>query len=183
MTDEPTPSPWLTPMGSEGVVAYSDVLSTIALAVSLLTALAGVIMYFRWERPVVSVSGRQRMSSSHGSPTVWAEFILHIVNTGNQATQLVDAYWEIEIVGQGSTQLRGDGTDGTTRLERHQLVEVVAVVDVHAIVDPSKWVRARPVAVYTSRKKVQTAFGEWELTQIAQNVSFINSTRPPSSTS
>lgn len=163
----------------DGADMYSDIVATIALVVSGLTALGGLIVYFRWERPVVHVTGRQSMAGGHGSPTVNAVFTLNIVNTGNQATQIIDAYWEIEIEGKGQTELRPAGSDSALRLERHQFEQMTVTVDVHSITDPSKWKRARPVAIYTSRKKQQTAYGKWEPTQIGQNVAFINSTRPP----
>lgn len=80
---------------------YSDLLATVALVISVLTAGWTAVRALRWDRPVVSVSGTQwigERSTAVGRRV--AGFTMEVVNTGNQGTQVIHAYWQID---------RGDG--------------------------------------------------------------------------
>jgi hypothetical protein len=84
-------------------VSYSDILASTALGVSLLTAGWTALRTWCWDRPVVLVSGQQWVGGLNTTPgRRIAGFSLEVVNTGNQTTQIIAAYWQID---------RGNGVD------------------------------------------------------------------------
>ncbi|GAB2837484.1 hypothetical protein ACFQ0P_13895 [Microbacterium insulae] len=99
---------------------YSDVLATIALVVSLATAAWTAYRAIRWSRPVISVGGDQSINRHSQSPDQkFVGFTIEIANTGDHATQIIKAYWQIDV---------GDGVE-------HRLVASDAVQHVEG----SKW--------------------------------------------
>ncbi|MCU1416112.1 MAG: hypothetical protein JWP32_286 [Schumannella sp.] len=134
---------------------------------------------------MVSVSGEQWTGERSTAPgRRIAGFSIEVVNTGNQATQIVSAYWQID---------RGDGVDihftashggggidslfGAPdhanapilpfSLERYDRRAWDFEMSLDGIRDPETIVRARPVVQFTSRKKIELAYGPWQPSQLA----------------
>ena len=164
---------------------YSDLLATVALVVSLLTASWTIWRAWRWERPVISVTGEQWNGERSAAPGIRiAGFSIAVVNTGNQATQIIAAYWEID---------RGNGADirfaashggggieslfsapGHANaptlpftLERYERRAWDFEMSLQGIREQEDIIRARPVVQFTSRKRTEYAHGAWQASQIA----------------
>jgi len=165
-------------------MSYSDVLASIALVVSLLTAGWTALRALRWDRPVVSVSGAQWIGQRSTAPgREVAGFSLEIVNTGNQTTQVVAAYWQIDrgngveihftaSHGGGGVDSLFEAPDQTNAptlpitLERYGRCAWDFEMSLNGIREQESILRARPVAQFTSRKKTEFAYGAWQPSQI-----------------
>lgn len=85
---------------------YSDVLATIALVVSLATAAWTTYRALRWSRPVISVGGVQSINGHSQAPErKFVGFSIEIANTGDHATQIIKAYWQIDVGDGGEHRL------------------------------------------------------------------------------
>lgn len=77
---------------------YANVVATIALVVSLGTAGWTIYRAVRWGRPVISVAGSSWVQGSSEQPSERkAGFSIEVTNTGDHATEIVGAYWELEL--------------------------------------------------------------------------------------
>jgi hypothetical protein len=155
--------------------------------VSLGTAGWTAYQHFRWAKPVVKVSGTQYtyLTSQEASAEPLAGFSIDVTNVGDQATQIVAAYWEIDR-GAGAGQLRlstkGGGIDDLFEkprdpslrpppafpftLERYQSRGWDFTMSTKGWHDLDKWTRARLVVEYTFRKSRAFVYGDWEPSQI-----------------
>lgn len=164
-------------------MTYSDLLATIALIVSLATAVWTTYRAIRWARPVVGVSGEQWVG---GSSTTWpakeASFSIAITNVGDQATNILNAYWEIDR-GDGMDFRFSSGREGIAglfhrdgeeesrerfpfTLDRYGHKEWEFIIQLDGMRGPENMVRARPVVEFTSRKRREVLHGEWQTSQI-----------------
>ncbi|MEV8336960.1 hypothetical protein [Leucobacter sp. NPDC077196] len=167
-------------------MAYPDTIATIALVVSLLTAAWTGWRNWRWDRPVISVSGEQMIKTRdyYDAKGGRANFTVDVVNRGNQATQVTAAYWEIDR-GNG-LQIRfaaGPGGGGVESLfegdeernapsfpftlERYQRRTWEFDIETRGMLEKEGILRCRPVVEFVSRKSIEHAYGEWEPSQIA----------------
>lgn len=165
---------------------YANIVSTIALMLSLASAAAAAYLYLRWNKPVLVVTGTQWITPAHHRSQRRAGFSIEITNVGNQATQILDAYWlidrgnDLEIRfkaahgGGGieslfvSDQQRDDPTYPFT-LSRNEQRAWEFSLDPSHLSEPSNIVRCRPVVEYISRKHRTLAYGAWQPSQIALN--------------
>jgi hypothetical protein len=166
-------------------VSYSDALATVALVVSLLTASWTAWRAWRWDRPVISVAGKQWIGgrgTSRGNDI--AGFSIEVINTGNQATQIVCVYWQIDR-GNGmdirfAASHGGGGIDSLFEapewaktpqlpftLERYERRAWDFEMSLDGVKEQESILRARPVVEFTSRKKTEFARGKWQPSQIA----------------
>jgi hypothetical protein len=176
-------------------MTYSDVLASIALVVSLLTAGWTALRAWRWDRPVVSVSGAQWIGRRSTAPERgFAGFSLEIVNTGNQSTQVVDAYWQIDR-GNGveihfTASHGGGGVESLFEAPDHASAPTLPItlerygrcawdfeMSLSGIREQESILRARPVAQFTSRKKTEFAYGAWQASQIGMEASRLREER------
>lgn len=165
---------------------YSDVLATIALVVSLATAAWTAYRAIRWSRPVISVSGVQSINGHSQAPDrKFVGFSIEIANTGDHATQIIKAYWQIDVGDAGEHRLMA--SDAVKRIEGSKWA-LVLQSDKPAPPFPftieryesREWEweipwenlrrydnarRARPVVEYMTRKKRTRAYGPWEPSQ------------------
>ncbi|WP_162829092.1 hypothetical protein [Microbacterium foliorum] len=91
-----------------------------ALIVSVLAFVVGgyslgwqIFRHYRWERPLLTVSGNwmhtsEQSSDGHRTREVW-ELDIEVTNTGDVGTQIVDAYWEF-VSDDGEQPLRVSGS-------------------------------------------------------------------------
>jgi hypothetical protein len=166
-------------------VSYSDILASIAFVVSLLTAGWTAWRAWRWDRPVITVAGKQwigERSTARGNTI--AGFSIEVINTGNQATQIVSAYWQIDrgndMEIRFSASHGGGGIDSLFEapewakapkppftIERYERREWDFEMSLDGIKEQENILRARPVVQFTSRKKTEFACGKWQPSQIA----------------
>ncbi len=166
-------------------MSYSNVLATIALVVSVLTAAWTGWRAWRWDRPVISVSGEQWIGERGTAAGVrLAGFSIEVVNTGNQGTQIIAAHWEIDR--QNGVNIRfaashgGGGTDSL--FEAHGQATAPSIpftlgryerrawdfdMTLAGIKEPEGIIRCRPVVQFTSRKRTEFAYGPWQASQVA----------------
>lgn len=114
-----------------------------------------------------------------------AGFSLEVINTGNQATQIHSAFWQIDR-GNGAdirfTASHGGGgveslfeppewakktPELPFTLERYERREWNFEMNFDGITKPEGILRARPVVQFTSKKKTELARGRWQPSQIA----------------
>jgi hypothetical protein len=162
-------------------VSYSDILASTALAVSLLTAGWTTLNAWRWNRPVVSVSGGQWIGERIATPSrLFAGFSLEVVNIGNHPTQIIAASWQIDRGTSAETHFyashESDYLDKPDlakapilpfTLERYGRRAWDFDIGLDGIREHEAIIRARPVVQFTSRKKTQFAYGAWQSSQIA----------------
>lgn len=165
---------------------YADIVSTIALALSLASAAAAAYLYLRWNRPVLVVTGTQWITAAQHPSQSRAGFSIEITNVGNQSTQVLDAYWEVDR-GDGldfrfnakhggggieslfkSDQQRSDPTYPFT-LSRNEQRAWEFSLELAPFQDQASMVRCRPVVEYVSRKHSTIARGAWQPSQIGIN--------------
>lgn len=168
-------------------VTYSDILATTAIVLSLLTAGWTGIRAWRWDRPIVSVSGEQWIGGHSTEPDrKVAGFSIEVINIGNLATSIIEAYWEIDR-GNGveihfTASHGGGGIDSLfgepdykkvpelpLTLERYGRVKWEFEIGLKSLLEPDLILRERPVVRFTSRKRTQYAFGSWQPSQIAMD--------------
>ena len=168
-------------------MSYSDILASTALVVSLLTAGWTALRAWRWDRPVVSISGEQWVGERSTVPgRRIAGFSLEVVNTGNQTTQMIAAHWQIDSGdgvdvrftashgGGGINSLfaapdHANGPDLPFTLERYGRCAWDFEISLDGIQNQALITRARPVVQFTSRKKTEFAYGAWQPSQIAMD--------------
>lgn len=168
-------------------MSYSDILSTIALMVSLPTAGWTAWRAWRWDRPVVSVSGDQWIGERSTAPgRRIAGFSYEVANTGNQTTQIIAAYWQIDR-GNGldihfTASHGGGGIDSLFKAPDHANAPALPFMlerygqrawdfemSLEGVQEQEAIIRARPVAQFTSRKRTEFAYGAWQPSQIAMD--------------
>lgn len=156
------------------------------LVVSIATAGWTAYRVFRWDKPVVSVTGTQWIGGSSSAPKAQhAGFSIEIYNTGNQATQVLSAAWQIDrgngliihfkaVHGGGgiaslfkTPESAPPAPDLPFTLGRYEHREWEFQMPLDGIAEPEGIVRARPMVEYTSRKMRQVAYGAWQPSQFA----------------
>ncbi|WP_411731746.1 hypothetical protein [Paeniglutamicibacter sp.] len=150
---------------------YSDVLSSAALGISVLTAGWTGYRTWRWDKPVVVLSGEQWMGgSSETGAELRAGFNVKILNVGNQATQILKAGWQLDNGTGYDFQFTFKGEEGSelpVTLDRYGHLLLDATFSLKGHINPQKFFRGRPFVEYTTRKKTTvTKYGPWEKTQI-----------------
>ncbi|WP_146073357.1 hypothetical protein [Cryobacterium sp. N22] len=165
-------------------MSYSDVLASCALLVSLATAGWTAWRAWRWDRPVIEVTGEQWLGQRSTAPGQHiAGFSMEVVNTGNISTQVIAAFWQID---------RGDGIDVRFTashggggfesfftppdhasapelpfpLDRYHRRAWDFEMSLEGIREQETIRRARPGVQYTSRRKTEYAYGDWQPSQI-----------------
>jgi hypothetical protein len=168
-----------------GAVQTSDWIALIALAISLLSAGWTFYQHFRWARPVVKVSGQQWIHGTSWEPGVSkAGFSIDVTNVGDQSTQILKAYWQIDrgdgmdfrvsSSGPESVESRAAQPDDGFRpaptfpftLERYQSRGWDFAIDMATWRDREKYTRSRIVVEHTSRKSREVVYGDWEPSQV-----------------
>ncbi|WP_146066060.1 hypothetical protein [Cryobacterium sp. Y82] len=168
-------------------MSYSDILASTALVVSLLTAGWTALRAWRWDRPRVSISGEQWIGERSTVPgRRIAGFSLEVVNTGNQSTQMIAAYWQIDrgngvdirftaSHGGGGVDSLFDAPDHANApnlpftLDRYGRCAWDFEISLDGVQNQALITRARPVVQFTSRKKTEFAYGAWQPSQIAMD--------------
>lgn len=166
-----------------GAMDFSDVIALAALGLSVATAIFTWVRTARWDRPVVIVGGLQWIAGSSETPEKRAGFSISITNTGNQATQILEAYWQIDrgddVTVRYVAKPGGGGIESLFvssaqpapelpfKLDRFENREWDFTIPLKGMVDPDKILQARPVVVHTSRKGRETVSGPWQPSQIA----------------
>jgi hypothetical protein len=160
---------------------YADVVSSLALAAALGSIGWQVTKEIRWDRPLLSVSGRLMYSgrgTDRGDFKEYWDLEVVAANVGNAATQIVDVYWEFERAGDTNFQVRGSETpesgmsiefngelqihDGDVSAAGPALPQSIGRNDVvtwlferprpsNAVIDEA--VQGRPVVVFVSRTR------------------------------
>lgn len=134
---------------------------------------------------MVSVAGEQWIGERSTVPgRRIAGFSIEVVNTGNQATQIISAYWQIDR-GDGlnvhfTASHGGGGADSLFNAPEHAKEPVLPFslerygrcawdfeMSLDGVLEPERILRARPVVQFTSRKKTELAYGPWQPSQIA----------------
>lgn len=170
-----------------GAVETSDWIALTALLVSLVTAAWTAYNHFRWARPVMKVSGEQWMQGTSEEPvTTKAGFSIDITNVGDHATQITDAYWQLDrgdgidsrvaagAGGGGLDALFVSGPDTGLRpapefpftLDRYQSKGWDFTISIDGWRDLQSIQRVRLVVEYTSRRSREVIHGAWEPSQI-----------------
>lgn len=161
-------------------MSYSDILATLALVISVVTSAWTGWRTWHWDRPVLELRGEQWIGGVSTEPNrLHTVFSTEVINTGNQATQVLDSYWEIDR-GNGLV-LRFSGRPGGAgvpslfshageveqpefpfTLERYGRQSWGFKVMAEGISEPEKILRVRPVVEFTSRKAMERACGPWQ---------------------
>ena len=136
---------------------------------------------------MISVSGEQWIGERSTAPgRRIAGFSMEVVNTGNQPTQIIAAFWQIDRSngvdihfaashGGGGIESLFDAPDHADapalpftreRYERHAWDFELSL---EGIQEQKAIIRCRPVAQFTSRKRTEFAYGAWQRSQIAMN--------------
>jgi hypothetical protein len=134
---------------------------------------------------VVEVGGEQWIGQRSTAPgRSIAGFSIEVVNTGNVSTQVIAAFWQIDrgdgVVDRFKASHGGGGIDSLFTspddaaspglpfvLDRYHRrawdfeMSLTGIRDQHAIR------RARPAIQFTSRRKTEFAYGDWQPSQIA----------------
>lgn len=134
---------------------------------------------------MVSVSGEQWIGERSTTPgRRLAGFSVEVVNTGNQNTQIIAAYWQIDrddgamirftaSHGGGGIESLFEAPDYAAApalpftLSRYERRVWEFEMGLAGIKEQEGIVRARPVIQFTSRKKTEFAYGSWQPSQIA----------------
>lgn len=165
-------------------MSYSDILATVALVISVLTSVWAGWRTWHWDRPVVELRGEQWIGGMSTDPErLHTVFSTEVINTGNQATQVLEAYWEIDrgngLVIRFSAGPGGSGVQSLFEkpgdvkvpelpftLERYGRERWEFTVRPEGILEPGKIRRVRPVVQFTSRKAIESVYGAWQQSQI-----------------
>lgn len=158
---------------------YADIVATLALLIALGTAARQAYVHFRWNRPVLAVTGdfgyvTEKHSDGRLGMESWG-FTVVATNIGETPTRLLDVCWELELADGETALVRGtDAADGVIELEtRGETLIMNGVFEptiplTIAKFDAAEWefhrdvkrhpliakaVRGRPVVTYVSRSK------------------------------
>jgi hypothetical protein len=73
-------------------MGYSEIVSTAAFLLALFVAWRT----WRWDRPVVTVTGRQWLGGLGTAEQDKTSFSVEVANRGNHARQILSAFWQVE---------------------------------------------------------------------------------------
>lgn len=158
---------------------YADIVATLALLAALGSIGWQTYLHFKWNRPVLAVSGdfgHYQEAHSDGSVDLQAwGFTIVASNVGSMPTRLLDAVWELELSDGRTVLIRGtDPADGSREvrtwgdalilegvmepalpltLQTHDAVqwEWTREVQSHPLIAMA--IQARPVVTYVSRTR------------------------------
>lgn len=167
-------------------MTYSDILATVAIVISLGGVGFTAYRTIRWEKPIVTVSGGQWMYGDGKNPAESrAGFSIDIFNAGNEETQVLDAYWDLDrgdefkfyvrasargginaIIDYGDSEFRKPAPKLPFKLGKYEHSSWEFDIPLRGILNLERIHRARPVVEYTSRKNRQFAYGDWETSQL-----------------
>lgn len=156
-------------------MGYSEVVSTAAF----LLALSAAWRTWRWDRPVITVYGTQWLGGLGAAAGDRSSFSVEISNTGNHATQILSAFWQIErrnsavqtipasYGGNGIESLFASPTaskepEFPITLDRNQKEAWDFEMSLDGLRDYEAITRIRPAAEYISRKHRHVVYGTWQ---------------------
>lgn len=156
-------------------MGYSEVVSTAAF----LLALAVAWRTWRWDRAVIVVSGTQWPGGLGTAERDKTSFSIEIFNTGNHATQILSAFWQIER--KNSAALVVPATHGGGGIESlfeapssSQEPDLPFVLDrnlqrtwdfemsLDGLGNLESITRMRPAVTFISRKRHRVVHGPWQ---------------------
>lgn len=99
-------------------MAASDILSIVAVAIALVSAIWSFYQHFRWHKPLLTVSGRwfHNSSLSASGQKFDHSWVLEVtvVNLGDMDTTVVDRYWEFETLDGQTFEIAGSRADSSS---------------------------------------------------------------------
>lgn len=160
--------------GHNGRMGYSEVVSTLALVLALFLA----VRTWHQDRPVISVKGEQWPGGVGTAEAARISFKVEVLNTGNQATEVLAAFWQIERDNLPDEEMPAShGGNGFEALfetpDRQPEPTFPFTLDRHA---PKAWAfdvalegvqnhhaitRMRPAVTIPARKANRTVTGPW----------------------
>lgn len=149
----------------------SDWIAVAALVLSVATALFTWYRTARWDRPVIAVTGRNWIAyDPHNDTFRDAAFGINVVNTGNHATQVTYAGWELDTGtylfatpgNESGGRMSGLVPERPFTLDRNQTKEWTLKVPITLMPDRDRAQRVRAVVDYVARGKNTTVVGVWE---------------------
>lgn len=158
-----------------GLMGYSEVVSTAAFLLALFVAWRT----WRWDRAVITVSGTQWLGGLGTAELDKTSFSIEVSNTGNHATQILSAFWQIE--GGDSSVLTipashgGGGIESLFEppsssqepdlpfvLDRNQQKSWDFEMSLEGLGDYEVITRMRPAVKFISRKRDHLVYGPWQ---------------------
>lgn len=156
-------------------MGYSEIVSTAAF----LLALSAAWRTWRWDRPVIRVAGEQWLGGLGTAELHKASFTVEISNTGNHATQILSASWQIERKNSSDAQTipasyGGGGTETLFEpprplkepefpfiLDRNHREAWDFEMSLNGLGDYDVITRLRPAVEFISRKHRRVVYGAW----------------------
>ncbi|MDV8148427.1 hypothetical protein [Arthrobacter sp. B10-11] len=164
-------------------MSYSDILATTALVVSLLSVGWTISRSWRWDRPVIKVSGKQWLGGRSTADGQRASFNTEVFNTGNQSTQITAAFWLVDrgtridripaIHGGGGIESLFEAPDGAASpdipftLGRYESCSWDFEMSLDSLKDHESIKRVRPGVDFISRRRTVSAHGKWQPSKVA----------------
>lgn len=156
-------------------MGYSEVVSTAAFLLALFVALRT----WRWDQPVITVHGTQGMGGLGTAERDKALFSVAISNTGNHATQILSAFWQIERRNSSVQTIPashgGGGIESLFEppsasrepefpftLDRNQQRAWDFEINLDGLSDHKTIIRMRPSVEFISRKHRRIIYGAWQ---------------------
>jgi hypothetical protein len=167
------------------LMGYSEVVSTAAFLLALLVAWRT----WRWDRAVITVKGRQWLGGLGTAERDKSSFSVEISNTGNHATLIFSAFWQIERKNSPvQTIPASHGGGGIASLfeppsaskepgfpftlDRNQQEAWDFEVSLDVLRKHEAIIRMRPAVEFLSRKRRRVVHGAW------LKPNFLNATVP-----
>jgi hypothetical protein len=156
-------------------MGYSEVVSTAAFLLALFVAWRT----WRWDRPVITVEGTHWMGGLGTAECDKASFTVKISNTGNHATQILSAFWQIERTNSSVQTIPashgGGGIESLFEppsaskepefpftLDRNQQEAWDFEMSLDGLRDHEVITRMRPAVEFISRKHRHVVYGTWQ---------------------
>lgn len=156
-------------------MGYSEVVSTAAFLLALLVAWRT----WRWDRAVITVNGKQWLGGLGTAERDRSSFSVEISNTGNHATQILSAFWQIErknspvqtipaSYGGGGTESLFESMRASKEpafpltLDRNQREAWDFEMSLAGLRNHEAIVRMRPAVEFISRKRRRVVYGTWQ---------------------
>lgn len=156
-------------------MGYSEIVSTAAFLLALFVAWRT----WRWDRPIVTVSGRQWLGGLGTAERDKTSFSVEVANRGNHATQIVYAFWQVErrnspiqtipaSHGGGGIQSLFQAPSASREpafpfiLDRNQREAWDFEMSLDGLRDREAITRMRPAVELLSRKDHHVVYGTWQ---------------------
>lgn len=155
-------------------MGYSEVVSTAAFLLALFVAWRT----WRWDRPVILISGSQWLGGLGTAGRERTSFSVEVVNTGNHATEILSAFWQVERRNAQTEKIPashgGNGIESLFQaasgskepkfpftLDRNQRKAWDFDMSLDGLRDRESITRIRPAATFMSRKNQHVVYGTW----------------------